>query len=165
MGIGLLLQASFRSWGLAGVGLLGLLAALGGGVLTAGLFGGASALGPMLGLLAVLGIAARQVLLLVGEVQGLEGQAGTSPADELIIEGAGRRLRALLVSAATIAAALLPFALLGSGPGLEIAHAITVVVLGGLAASTLYTLFVLPPLVLWVQTNTQRAPDLGLART
>jgi len=57
IGIFLLLQACFRSWGLAVAGFLSLVASIAGGVLAASLAGVESSLGSMVGLLAVLGIA------------------------------------------------------------------------------------------------------------
>jgi predicted exporter len=43
---------------------------------------------------------------------------------------------------------MLPFAIAGSPPGLEVVHPMATVVLGGLVTSTLLSLFVLPALYL-----------------
>ena len=73
IGILLLLQLSFASWRLALLALWALPAALAGGVVAAVWFtDGVSSLGALAGLLAVLGIAARSGVLLIGHCQRLE---------------------------------------------------------------------------------------------
>jgi hypothetical protein len=47
-----------------------------------------------------------------------------------------------------LAALALPFAVMGSQPGLEIVHPMALVLLGGLVTSTLVALFVLPAAVI-----------------
>jgi Cu/Ag efflux pump CusA len=63
---------------------------------------------------------------------------------------------------ATIAV-LLPIVVLGRMPGLEIAQHAAIVIVGGLAAATLVTLFVIPALYLAIGARAGRPPDLGLA--
>jgi Cu/Ag efflux pump CusA len=162
VGIFLLLQACFRSWGLALVGLLAIAASVAGGVLAAWITGGESSLGSMVGLLAVLGVAARHVILLIDQYRCLEEQAGMAPGLEVVVRGAGQRMAAIIASSGAIVAALLPFAVLGKVAGLEIAHSIAVVVIAGLVTSTVISLFVVPPLYLSAQSKARRAPDLGL---
>jgi CzcA family heavy metal efflux pump len=163
IGIFLLLQACFRSWGLALVGFLALVASIAGGVLAASMTGRVSSLGSMVGLLAVLGIAARSGILLIDRYRSLEEHAGMAPGVELVVRGASQRMAAIITSSASTVAALLPILVLGTIPGLEIAHSIAVVVTGGVAASALTSLFVIPPLYLLVRSKAQRAPDLGLS--
>ena len=162
IGIFLLLQACLRSWGRALVAFAALVASLAGGVLAAWIAGGGSVLSSMLGLLAVLGIAARNGILLVDHYRQLEERAGMAVGVDLVVRGASERMGAIVLSCAAIAAAVLPILVLGRIAGLEIAHSIAVVVMGGLAASTLITLFVIPPLYLLVRSKAQRTPDLGL---
>ena len=51
-----------------------------------------------------------------------------------------------MATAITTAAALLPLVLFGDSAGLEIAHPMAVVILGGLVTSTLLHLFIMPAL-------------------
>ena len=68
----LLLQASFRSWRLAVLSLLTLPVALVGGVIAAYMTGGVLSLGSLVGFLTVMGIAARNGILLINHCQHLE---------------------------------------------------------------------------------------------
>ena len=68
----LLLQAAFRSWRLAVLAILTLPVALVGGVIAAHLSGGILSLGSLVGFLTVMGIAARNGILLINHCQHLE---------------------------------------------------------------------------------------------
>jgi Cu/Ag efflux pump CusA len=81
---------------------------------------------------------------------------------DLVLRGARERLSPILTSSTAIIAALLPMAVLGWIPGLEIARQAAIVIMGGLAASTLVTLFVIPALCLVVGPGAKRPADLGL---
>jgi Cu/Ag efflux pump CusA len=163
IGIFLLLQACFRSWLLALIAFLGLPASIVGGVLTVFASGGVISLGSIVGLLAVLGIAARNGVLLINYFQRLEAQEGVPFGLDLILHGARERLTPILVSSAAIIAALLPIAVSGQIPGLEIAQPTAIVMIGGLVASTLVTLFVMPALYLVIGSKAERQNDVDLA--
>ncbi len=163
IGIFLLLQACFGSWRLALVAFLALPAAVAGGVLGALASGGAISLGSIVGFLAVLGIAARNGLLLISHYQRLEAQAAAPFGLDLVLRGARERLSPMLASSAAIIAALLPIVVFGQIPGLEIVQPTAIVIIGGLVASTLFTLFVIPALCLLVGPNAGRRLDLGPA--
>ena len=62
---------------------------------------------------------------------------------ELVVEGARRRLRPVLMTASIAAFGLVPL-LFASGPGSEIQRPLAIVVIGGLITATLLTLIVLP---------------------
>ena len=143
----LLLQAAFRSWGIAAVAFLVLPVALVGGLLAAVLDGAGLSLGSLLGLLAVFGLAVRTVVVLVRHFQDLELE-GADFGPSLVLRGAQERLTPILASTAGIALVMLPFAIAGDRAGLEVVHPMALVVLGGLLTSTLMTLFVLPALYL-----------------
>ena len=143
----LLLQAAFRSWGVAALVFLTLPLALVGALAVALISGGELSLGSLLGLLAVLVLATRTGLVLFRHMQDLAPETGRfGPA--LVERGALERLRPILTSAASIAAVMLPFAVAGSPPGLEVVHPMATIILGGLVTSTLLSLFVLPALYL-----------------
>jgi cobalt-zinc-cadmium resistance protein CzcA len=63
--------------------------------------------------------------------------------DEVVVEGAQRRLRPVLMTASIAALGLVPL-LFATGPGSEIQRPLAIVVIGGLVSSTLLTLLLLP---------------------
>src|SRR4030095_15605570 len=65
---------------------------------------------------------------------------------ELVLRGAEERLAPILMTAACAALALLPLVVKGNVPGHEIEYPMAVVILGGLATSTLLNLFLMPSL-------------------
>jgi Cu/Ag efflux pump CusA len=89
----------------------------------------------------VLGIAARNGVMLVGHYGHLEEQEGVPFGPELIIRGAEERLVPMFMTAFATALALLPIVISGDLPGHEIEHPIAVVILDGLLTSTLLNLF------------------------
>ena len=65
------------------------------------------------------------------------------PLEEVVLEGAKRRLRPVLMTASIAAFGLVPL-LFASGPGSEIQRPLAIVVIGGLITSTALTLLILP---------------------
>ena len=163
LGIFLLLQASFRSWGLALAMLLALPAALAGGVLAA-LLGGSNslAIGLLAGLLTVLSITVRNASLQIRRYQHLEEEDGEAFGLDLVLGGAQERLASILMTALATGLALLPFVLFGTIPGHEIVRPVAIVVLGGLVTSTLFNLVIVP--ALYLRFGASREPDLGLVQ-
>jgi Cu/Ag efflux pump CusA len=66
----------------------------------------------------------------------------------LVLRGAGERLSPILMTALATGLALTPLVIFGNRPGQEIENPMAIVILGGLATSTLMNLFVLPALYL-----------------
>jgi Cu/Ag efflux pump CusA len=163
IGIFLLLQACFGSWRLAVVAFLALPAALAGGILAVLAGGGVVSMGSLIGFLAVLGIAARNGILLIDRYQHLEHHEGEQFGLGLVLRGARERLSPILTSTAAIIAALLPIVAFGHIAGMEIAHPTVVVILGGVIASTLVTLFVVPALYLVLGRNADRRSQVAVA--
>jgi Cu/Ag efflux pump CusA len=143
IGIFLLLQAAFQSWRLAGLAFLTFPVSLSGGVLAAFLANDGMSLGAFAALLAVLAVAARGTIGLIGRYQELE-RAGGPAGTGLVVRGSRDRLAATIVPALVTAAALLPLIVTGTIAGQEIAHPIAVIVVGGLVTSTLVTAFLIP---------------------
>ena len=162
IGIFLLLQACFGSWRLASIGFLALPASIVGGLIAAFVSGSGISLGSIVGLLAVLGVAARSSLLLINHYQILREQQGLSFGSDLVVRGARERLPATIASSVAIIAAMLPIVVLGQRPGLEILQPIAIVIIGGLIASILVTLFVIPALYQVFGASARRQTDLGL---
>ncbi|MBY0577946.1 MAG: CusA/CzcA family heavy metal efflux RND transporter [Burkholderiales bacterium] len=93
------------------------------------------------GFIALLGIAVLNGVMLVSYFNQLRAQG--MAVDRLVVEGAKRRLRPVLMTASITAFGLVP-QLFASGPGSEIQKPLAVVVIGGLITSTLLTLIILP---------------------
>ena len=139
----LLLQAAFSSWRLAGLVFAALPMALAGGVLAALIAGGDITLGSVAGFVAVLGLAARGVVVLVRHYQRLQRE-GEEFGPGLVIRGTRERLVPILTSALASAAFFIPFAVSGGSAGFEIVGPMSAVILGGLVTSTLVNLVVIP---------------------
>jgi CzcA family heavy metal efflux pump len=148
IGIFLLLQASFQSTRLATLVFLTLPIALVGGLLAAFLGSRVISLGSLVGFLTVLGIVARNGIMLVTHCQHLEREEGVPFGRELVIRGARERLVPIMMTVLTTGLALIPLLVSGSIPGQEIEHPMAVVILGGLVTATLLNLFVVPSLYL-----------------
>ncbi|RME01744.1 MAG: efflux RND transporter permease subunit [Calditrichaeota bacterium] len=148
LGIFFLLHTSFKSGRLATLSFVLLPSALVGGVLAAYLGGGIISLGSLVGFLTVLGISARNGILMINHFQHLERYEGETFGPGLVIRGAKERLAPILMTATTTGLALVPLIIAGQIPGNEIEHPMTIVILGGLITSTLLNLFVVPSLYL-----------------
>ncbi|QYF90138.1 efflux RND transporter permease subunit [Arthrobacter sp. PAMC25284] len=144
----LLLQAAFRSWRLATLAILTLPVALVGGVIAAHMSGGILSLGSLVGFLTLMGIAARNGILLINHCQHLETHEGMTFGPALVLRGAAERLSPILMTTLATALALVPLVVMGNIPGHEIEHPMAVVILGGLVTSTLVNLFIVPSLYL-----------------
>ncbi|MES2501627.1 MAG: CusA/CzcA family heavy metal efflux RND transporter [Pseudomonadota bacterium] len=93
------------------------------------------------GFIALLGIAVLNGVVMVSYFNQLEAQ-GMSKLN-IVIEGAKRRLRPVLMTASIAAFGLIPL-LFATGPGSEIQRPLAIVVIGGLVTSTALTLVLLP---------------------
>lgn len=93
------------------------------------------------GLIALLGIAVLNGVVLVSYFNQL--RAHGLAEERIVVDGAKRRLRPVLMTASITALGLIPL-LFASGPGSEIQRPLAIVVIGGLLSSTLLTLILLP---------------------
>ena len=141
-----LLRISLGNWRLAGMSFLSLPLALVGGVIAAFLTGGVLSLGSLVGFLTILGVAARNGIMLISHYQHLEMYEGETFGIELILRGAKERIAPIMMTALTAGLALIPIVIAGNIPGHEIEHPMTIVILGGLVTSTLVNLFIVPAL-------------------
>jgi Cu/Ag efflux pump CusA len=96
----------------------------------------------------VLGIAARNGIMLVSHYRHLEHEEGMPFGPELVLRGAEERLSPILMTALVTGLALVPIILGGDRSGHEIEHPMAVVILGGLATSTILNVFLLPAIYL-----------------
>lgn len=148
IGVFLLLLTSFGSLRLATLSFLTLPSALVGGVIAAYLSDRVISLGSLVGFLTILGVAARNGIMLIEHFQHLERYEGETFGPKLVLRGARERISPIMMTALTTALAVLPLVIAGSIPGHEIEHPLAVVVLGGLITSTLLNVFVVPSLYL-----------------
>ncbi|QDV09617.1 Cobalt-zinc-cadmium resistance protein CzcA [Planctomycetes bacterium Poly30] len=121
---------------------------LAGGIFAVYLSGGVLSLGSFVGMAAVLGVGARNAVMLVDHFRHLELEEGVPFGLELVRRGTEERLAALLMTALTTSLALLPLILAGSAPGTEIELPMAVVVLGGVLVSLTLNVLVVPALYL-----------------
>jgi CzcA family heavy metal efflux pump len=144
----LLLQVSYASWRLAWMSFFTLPSALVGGLLAVFWTGRVVSLGSLVGFLTVLGIAARNGILLISRYQHLERYEGATFGWDLVLRGSRDRLSPILMTTLATGLALVPLVILGDIPGHEIEYPMALVILGGLLTSTLINLFVVPAMYL-----------------
>ena len=149
IGIFFLLYTSLENWRLARLTFFTLPWALAGGLLAAFFTGGGIiSLGSLIGFLTILGIATRNGIMMISHFKHLEDEEGVPFGPELVIRGARERLAPILMTALTTGLALVPLVIAGDIPGQEIEYPMAIVILGGLATSTLLNLLVVPTLYL-----------------
>lgn len=141
-----LLRVSLGTWRLSLMAFLSLPMAMVGGVIAAYLTGGVLSLGSLVGFLTILGIAARNGIMLISHYQHLEEFEGEAFGLNLIMRGARERVAPIMMTALTAGLALVPLVIAGDAPGHEIEHPMAIVILGGLLTSTVVNLFIVPML-------------------
>jgi len=142
--IGLIFVLLFTTFGSIRQALLVLVNipfALIGGVFALVLTGEYLSVPASVGFIALLGIAVLNGVVLVSYFNQLRAH-GLSEND-IVTEGARRRLRPVLMTASITAFGLIPL-LFATGPGSEIQKPLAIVVIGGLLSSTALTLILLP---------------------
>jgi cobalt-zinc-cadmium resistance protein CzcA len=112
-----------------------------GGVVALAISGEYLSVPASVGFIALLGIAVLNGVVMVTYFNQL--RALGMPLERVVLEGASRRLRPVLMTAGIAAFGLVPL-LFASGPGSEIQRPLAIVVIGGLVSSTLLTLVLLP---------------------
>ena len=101
--------------------------------------------GALAGIFTVLAIATRNAMFLISAYQQRDSAGVKGDLDSLLSATREPAGQAGLVAIA-VAFAVLPLALMGSVPGVEMLHSYAVVVLGGLLTTTVVTLVVWPAL-------------------
>ena len=152
----LLLFASFGRVRQASLVILNVPFALVGGIAALWLRGLNLNLSASVGFIALFGVAVLNGVVLVAAVNRL--RAGGGDLRESILEGAGTRLKPVLMTALVAAFGFIPMAL-SHGAGAEIQRPLATVVIGGIVTSTLLTLIVLPTLYEWIERRALAAED------
>jgi heavy metal efflux system protein len=99
-----------------------------------------------IGFIALFGVAVLNGIVLVSYINSLRSRGMVM--HEAIREGAADRLRPVLITALVASIGFLPMAI-SAETGAEIQKPLAPVVIGGLIASTLLTLYLLPALYAW----------------
>lgn len=148
VGIIVLLIQAFGGWRPAALILAGVPAALAGGVAMVFLGNGVVSLGGLVGFVTLFGITARNAILLIAHGDYLVTREGTTWGLQTMLRASGERLAPILMTALVTALGMLPLGLASGEAGREVQGPMALVILGGLATSTLFSLLLLPPLVL-----------------
>jgi heavy metal efflux system protein len=99
-----------------------------------------------IGFIALFGVAVLNGIVMVSQINRL--QEGGMPEADAVPEGAAMRLRPVLMTALVASLGFLPMAL-STSAGAEVQRPLASVVIGGLASSTVLTLFLLPAMYGW----------------
>lgn len=146
VGIIALLTLAFGSGRAVGLIIASAPFALVGGVIAVALTGASLSLGSLVGFVTLIGVAARNAILLLAHTQQLaeEGHAWNLAT---VIRATQERVTPILMTALVTALGLLPLAFGTGQAGREIQGPMAIVILGGLITSTLMSLLVLPAMI------------------
>jgi CzcA family heavy metal efflux pump len=122
--------------------------ALIGGVAGVFLAGGVLSVASTIGFIALFGIATRNGIMLVSHIRHRMEEEGIASFREAVERGAHERLVPILMTALAAGLSLIPLAMAGGQSGSEIQTPMAIVILCGLATSTLLNMFVVPTLYL-----------------
>ena len=114
----------------------------------------------MMGLIVLAGVAVNDAVLLIDTARQL--LAGGVERVDALAQAAGTRLRPIVMTTLTTVLALLPLAF-GTGEGAELRGPMAVTIIGGILASTVGSLLVLPCLYLVLDRLTRRGTQPSLA--
>ena len=106
------------------------------------------------GFIALFGIAVLNGIVMIEHFKSMASRY--TSLRELVLVGAGERLRPVLLTASAAALGFLPMALSGSA-GAEVQRPLATVVVGGLISATFLTLVVLPVLYVWFNSKKERS--------
>jgi len=136
--------------------------ALVGGVLAVFMTGGSLSVGSLVGFVTLFGITTRNSIMMISHYEHLVGQEGETWGLPTALRGASERLVPVLMTALVTGLGLLPIAIGSGQAGREIEGPMAIVILGGLATSTLLNLLVLPTLALrFGRFEKERTADHG----
>lgn len=141
-----LLQANFRSVRTTLLVYANVPLAVTGGVFALALRGLPFSISAAVGFIALFGVAVMNGVVLVSQIRKLQEEG--RDAETAAREGAGLRLRPVLMTALVAGLGFIPMAI-GQGAGAEVQRPLATVVIGGLITSTALTLVVLPSLYAW----------------
>jgi len=127
-----------------------------GGLFSLWLFGHSLNIYSMIGLVLLMGLVAKNSILLIDLTNQLREEG--RPVKEALLEACPQRMRPVLMTSFTMILALLPAAL-GMGAGADTNAPMAVAVIGGMISSTLLTLIVVPALYSLVERNPKKVGE------
>ncbi len=151
----LILFSTFRSIPQAVMVLVNVPFALIGGIIALWITGEYLSVPASVGFIALLGIAVLNGVVMVTYFNQLVAKG--LEISQVVVEGALRRLRPVLMTASIAALGLVPL-VFATGPGSEIQRPLAIVVIGGLISSTLLTLLILP--IIYKRFGKKAPPEL-----
>ncbi|MGD9679708.1 MAG: efflux RND transporter permease subunit [Candidatus Obscuribacterales bacterium] len=155
----ILLRQALGSWKLTVLVASNLPLAFIGGIIAVALTGNVLTLGSLIGFISLFGISTRNSILMISHMNALMS-SGLS-LEETIMRGALDRVAPVLMTALTASFGMLPLAVMG-GAGRELEQPLAIVIVGGMASSTLLTLVVVPALY---KLFMSRAMPMSASRT
>lgn len=148
-----MLYGLFSSLRLALLIMLNVPLALVGGVFALNVFGENISIPSSIGFIALFGIALTDGVVLISRFERLRKE-GTKPLDA-VLSGCRSKFRPVLMTTVTTALGLLPL-IIATGTGSEVQRPLAIVVVFGLATSTVVTLFAIPAAYLWIERKWPR---------
>ncbi|MCR9244547.1 MAG: efflux RND transporter permease subunit [bacterium] len=100
----------------------------------------------LVGFIALLGVAARNAILLLDHYMHLMREEGESFSIEMLVRAGQERIVPVLMTALTSGIGLVPLALAADQPGRELLYPVATVIIGGLVTNTLLDFLVMPGL-------------------
>ena len=146
VGILLLLQAAFASWRVAAAVFIAVPLGAAGGMPAAIATGGVMTAGALLGFFLVLGVTARNGVLLVRTVQALESAEPRRSRAQTLLQATRLTAPPVLLTACCLSVLFAPLLFVGGLPGAELLHTMAAVVIAGMVSSTALTLLLVPTL-------------------
>jgi cobalt-zinc-cadmium resistance protein CzcA len=124
-----------------------------GGILALAAFGENVSIPSSIGFIALFGIALTDGVVLISRFEKLRTDGTDLMA--AVISGCRSKFRPVLMTTVTTALGLLPL-IVASGTGSEVQRPLAIVVVFGLATSTVVTLFVIPAAYIWIEKRWER---------
>ncbi|MEM6413124.1 MAG: efflux RND transporter permease subunit [Pseudomonadota bacterium] len=154
----LVLAAQFESWRHPFVIMMSVPIAILGGLIALSIFGQSLNLYSQIGLLMLVGLAAKNGILIVEFANQLRDQG--HDFNRALIEASQVRFRPIIMTGVTTVAGSIPL-ILSSGAGSETRFVIGIVVIGGVFASTIVTLFTVPVAYSMIARGTSSPSDIA----
>lgn len=112
-----------------------------GGLVTLHLTGETLNVATAVGFIALFGVSVQNAIIMLSNIRRV--RTTTRSLNRAVVNGATERLRPVLLTATVASCGMLPAAL-ATGVGTDVQRGLATVIVGGLAVSTLLTLFILP---------------------